>query len=57
MKVFFDTEFTGLQKDTNLISIGFVDENDNELYLEIKDTDVSQVDNWIKENVLDNTIN
>ena len=27
MKIFFDTEFTGLHKNTTLISIGLVDEN------------------------------
>lgn len=32
MKVFFDTEFTGLHKDTTLISIGLVDEYNNHFY-------------------------
>ena len=34
-KVFFDTEFTGLQQDTDLISIGFVAEDGEELYIEL----------------------
>ena len=37
MKVFFDTEFTGLYKDTNLISIGLVSEDGKEFYAEIDD--------------------
>ena len=56
MKIFFDTEFTGLYKDTELISIGLVDENGREFYGEITDFDKSKVDEWIKENVLLNTV-
>jgi hypothetical protein len=52
MKVFFDTEFTGLHKDTTLISIGLVDENDRTFYAEFTDYDESQCDDWIKENVI-----
>lgn len=56
MKVYFDTEFTGLQKDTSLISIGLVSEDGKELYLEFNDYNKDQCDDWIKSNVLDNTI-
>ena len=56
MKVFFDTEFTGLYKDTQLISIGLVSEDNREFYAEITDFDKNEVDNWIKENVLANTV-
>lgn len=56
VKIFFDTEFTGLYKDTELISIGLVDENGREFYGEITDFDKSKVDGWIRENVLLNTI-
>ena len=52
MKIFFDTEFTGLHKDTTLISIGLIDENNRSLYIELTDYDMSQCDNWIKKNVL-----
>lgn len=52
MKVFFDTEFTGLHKDTTLISIGMVDENGRSLYIELNDYDKSQVDDWIRKNVI-----
>ena len=52
MKVFFDTEFTGLHKDTTLISIGCVDENGATFYAELTDYDQSQCDDWIKEHVI-----
>lgn len=54
MKIFFDTEFTGLHKNTTLISIGMVDENGRTFYAEFSDYDKSQCDNWIKENVIYN---
>ena len=52
MKIFFDTEFTGLHKDTTLISIGLIDENGRTFYGEFSDYDESQCDNWIRENVI-----
>ena len=54
MKIFFDTEFTGLQKDTTLISIGCIDENERTFYAELTDYDKKQVNDWIQENVIDN---
>lgn len=54
MEVFFDTEFTGLHKNTTLISIGLVDENDNCFYGVMTDFDVKQVDSWINDNVIKN---
>ena len=56
MKVFFDTEFTGLYKDTNLISIGLVSEDGKEFYAEIDDDKLKYVDSWVEENVLANTV-
>ncbi len=52
MKVFFDTEFTGLHQHTNLISIGLVAENDREFYAEFTDYDNSQVDSWLRDNII-----
>ena len=52
MKLFFDTEFTGLHKDTSLISIGIVTETDLEFYAEFWDYDRSQINDWLRENVL-----
>lgn len=56
MNLFFDTEFTGLHKDTTLVSIGIVAENGKKFYAESADYDESQCDDWIKENVLAHTI-
>ena len=56
MKLFFDTEFTGLHKGTTLVSIGIVTENGKRFYAEFSDCDESQCDDWIKENVLKHTI-
>lgn len=53
-KIFFDTEFTGLHQKTTLISIGMVSECGKEFYAEFNDYDESQVDDWIKENVISN---
>jgi len=52
MKIFFDTEFTGLHKDTTLISIGMVSENNKQFYAELTDYNEKQCGNWIQENVL-----
>lgn len=54
MRIFFDTEFTGLRKDTSLISIGCVSEDGRTFYAEFSDYDQKLVDDWIKENVLAN---
>ena len=54
MKIFFDTEFTGLHKNTTLISIGLVTENGQQFYAEFSDYDKSaENDRWIKSNVID----
>ena len=52
MRIYFDTEFTGLHQNTTLISIGLIAEDGQELYCELTDYDKSQVDDWIKENVI-----
>lgn len=56
MKLFFDTEFTGLRKDTTIISIGIVSEDGKKFYAEFIDFDRNQVNEWIQKNVLDNFI-
>lgn len=55
MKIFFDTEFTGLHKNTTLISIGLVAETGESFYAEFTDYDKSQANDWIKENVISKT--
>lgn len=54
MKLFFDMEFTGLHKNTTLISLGIVSEDGEKFYAEFTDYDESQCDDWIKENVIKN---
>ena len=54
MRVFFDSEFTGLRQDTTLISIGLVAEDGNMFYAEFTDYDQSQVYEWLQENVINN---
>jgi len=56
MKLFFDTEFTGLHKRTSLISIGIVAENGKRFYAEFSTYKENQCDDWIRENVLKHTI-
>ena len=54
MRIFFDTEFTGLTADARLISIGLVDESgDHEFYAELSDTyDVAQCSDFCRAEVL-----
>ena len=52
MNLYFDTEFTGLRKDTTLISIGIVSEDGRKFYAEFTDYDESQCGDWIKQNVI-----
>lgn len=56
MNIYFDTEFTGLHKNTTLISIGLVDENGRTFYAEFSDYDKSQVNDWILENVIEHLV-
>ncbi len=55
MRIFFDSEFTGLHRSSTLISLAFVAENGEAFYSEFTDYDQSQCDGWIKDNVLANT--
>lgn len=57
MNLYFDCEFTGLRKDTTLISIGIVAENGKKFYAEFTDYDKNQCDGWIEDNVLRNLKN
>lgn len=54
IKVFFDTEFTGLRQNTTLISIGLVAEDGRTFYAEFTDYEYGQVDDWLRANVLKN---
>ena len=57
MRLFFDTEFTGLRKNTTLISIGIVAEDGRQFYAELTDYNLDQCDDWIRKNVLRNLYN
>jgi hypothetical protein len=54
--VYFDTEFTGLKKDTELISIGCVSESGASFYAEFNDFNIEHVDDWIQENVINHLV-
>jgi len=56
MKIFFDTEFTGLHQNTTLISIGLISSDGRTFYAEFNDYDENQVDDWIKDNVIANLL-
>jgi hypothetical protein len=52
MRVYFDTEFTGLRQRTTLISIGLISDDGRTFYAELNDYDGSQIDDWLRDNVL-----
>lgn len=52
MKIFFDTEFTGLHAGTTLLSLGLISEDNKKFYAEFNDYDESQINEWIKDNVV-----
>lgn len=54
MNLYFDTEFTGLHKDTTLVSIGIISEDGRTFYAELTDYDKTQVDDWLQEHVINN---
>lgn len=56
MRLFFDTEFTGLHKGTTIISMGIKAENGKTFYAEFNDYDKGQLDDWIQKNVIDNLL-
>lgn len=56
MNIFFDTEFTGLHKNTTLISIGLISADGRTFYAELTDYDENQCDEWLKENVINNLL-
>ncbi|MBK7010293.1 MAG: 3'-5' exoribonuclease [Saprospiraceae bacterium] len=52
MKIFLDTEFTGLHQNSTLISLALVAENGEEFYAEFNDYDHFQINVWLEENVI-----
>jgi hypothetical protein len=52
IKIFLDTEFTGLHQATSLISLALVAETGEEFYAEFTDYDPTQLSPWLEENVM-----
>lgn len=54
IKIFFDTEFTGLHQKTTLISIGLIADTGETFYAELTDYDRIQVqcNKWLQNNVI-----
>lgn len=53
-KIFFDAEFTGLNKYTSLISIGMITDTGKTFYAEFNDYNTLLVDTWIRTKVIKN---
>lgn len=51
-RIYFDMEFTGLHQGTSMISLGMVSDDGRYFYAECLDYDGSQVNDWLRENVL-----
>lgn len=58
MKIWFDCEFTGLRRDTTLISLGCVSEANHMFYAEFCDFNKEHVrgDSWFEDSVFANTM-
>lgn len=52
-RIYFDCEFTGLRKDTSLISIGLIADDNRQFYAEFTDYNKDLIDNWIQKNVIE----
>ena len=55
--VYFDTEFTGLTKNTDLISIGLITADGKTFYAELTDYNKENIDEFIEKYVLTNLSN
>lgn len=55
-KLFMDMEFTGLHKNTSLISIGIVADTGQFFYAEFTDYIKAQLNSWIIDNVINNLV-
>lgn len=56
MRIFFDTEFTKLSKNGQLLSLGMISDDDHKFYWEFNDFWVLGLNKWIKENVIEHCI-
>jgi len=54
-RIYYDSEFTGLRKDTTLVSIGFISEDGTKsFYAEFTDYNKEHIDDWLQTNVINN---
>ena len=53
-RIYYDAEFTGLNRKTGLISIGLISASGTTFYAEFSDFDAGQVSEWINTNVIRN---
>ncbi len=51
-RIFLDTEFTGLHQGSSLISMALVSETGQEFYAEFTDYAKSQMNDWLRDNVM-----
>lgn len=54
LRIYYDAEFTGLHRNTSLISIGMRTEFGSYFYAEFTDYDQSQINDWLEEHVIGN---
>lgn len=54
VNLYWDCEFSGLHKNTTLMSIGIVSDLGPTFYAELNDYDKDQIDEWLEENVISN---
>lgn len=56
LRLFLDTEFTGLHQKTTLISLALVAESGEEFYAEFTDYDKTQINTWLEAQVLEKLV-
>ena len=57
MYVYFDCEFTKLERGAQLLSIGLSDAEGHSFYAEFNDYDMSEITEWVFTNVLKKMVN
>jgi hypothetical protein len=55
VRLFFDSEFTGLSQSARLISLAFSSESGEEFYAEFSDCEPGRCEDWVREHVLAHT--
>jgi hypothetical protein len=55
-RIYHDSEFTGLHRNSTYISLAFISESGNYFYAEFTDYDKNQVNDWIQKEVIGHLI-